>query len=308
MVKRKFIKTKLLMLSVVMAGAILVGCGREVKSGGGVSDESMDSKEAGVDEETYEEESEGESEEESEEESENLDKTFPENLTDKEPVIDINKENYCVLIGNSLLGEGKVHNHFQTIATNSGKDLKCDGEYFYGQTLSSAKLYMDNVEGYDYILDEVNEADILIFQEYGGEYGTTLEDIKEIIGDGGKENAKYFYYTTLFDDYEGGEYLKEIEEEGIHVLMTGKFLSELTTEFFRKDYGEVLRKSDGHPNSFSGYCTSLFMYSKIYKVPAKDIALETMGEEFYELLPGENDEEKCGNYEVIVELIDEIQE
>ncbi len=44
----------------------------------------------------------------------------------------------------------------------------------------------------------------------------------------------------------------------------------------------------------------------MYKVSARNVALSSMGEQFYELLPGETDEKKMENYHKITDMIDEI--
>lgn len=247
-------------------------------------------------------------------------KNFPENIVVKAPLIDTQKNNHFVFIGNSLLGIGKSHLAFKTIAENYGKQVDTDGLYFYGKTLREAKDAIDDEETYGY-QDDVNDADVIVFQEYGMAYETTVEDIKAFMQDYKNDNTVYYYYTSQYDqDMEGLEefeeeeelqhlfYLKKLEAMGVHVMSTNKLIEALQEEFEEKQgVNHLIISSDYiHPTIFLGYCTSLYMFSKMYKVSARNVALSSMGEQFYELLPGETDEKKMENYHKITDMIDEI--
>ncbi len=247
-------------------------------------------------------------------------KNYPENIVFKSPLIDTQKNNHFVFIGNSLLGVGESHKAFKTIGTNYGKQMDTNGIYFYGKSLSGAKEAIDDEETYGY-QDDVNGADVIVFQEYGGAYHTTVDDIKAFMRDYKNENTVYYYYTSQYDiDLEGFEdladdedfrylfYLKELENMGVHVLSTNALIEELQAEFEEtQGYQNLIIQADGvHPTIFLGYCTSLYMFSKIYKVSAENVALSSMGEEFYELLPGDTKEEKTANYQKVITMIDAI--
>lgn len=69
---------------------------------------------------------------------------------------------------------------------------------------------------------------------------------------------------------------------------------------------DYLHLADYHPNELSGYFSALFMYSKLYKVSAAKVPINIMDETAYELLPGDNDEEKCKSYDIVTKIIDDI--
>lgn len=226
---------------------------------------------------------------------------FESNNIMQTPLFDKNSCPYVVMIGNSLLEKGDVAKRFLNISENMGYSVKVDGEYFMGKSIFEEAIYINQVEGYDFIQEELAEADIVIFQEYGGAYDTTLEDIKGLVEKYCKNDVEIYYITTEYD-YRS-TYLKKLDENNIHVLLMVDFLNEVLTEY---DY-EYFHLGDGHPNELSGYFSSLFIFSKLYKVNATDVSVDKMDDYSYELLPGDTAEEKEENYNKLAKIIDNIQ-
>lgn len=232
-------------------------------------------------------------------------KKYPANSLQSEKLIDTESDNYVVMIGNSLLQKGDVAKRFENIVNAMGNSVTTEGEYFMGKSLAEIADYITETDGLEYVGEELAEADVVIFQEYGGYYDTTLEDMKKYIDTYCSDDVVAYYYSTEFDsDYSqlNEDYIAKYEDAGINVLLTCDMLSRLNEEF---GY-EYFHLEDYHPNELSGYFSALFLYSKLYKVSATEVPINIMDETAYELMPGNSDEEKANNYDIITNIIDEI--
>lgn len=230
---------------------------------------------------------------------------FDANNLETDKLFDTESDCYVVMIGNSLLQKGEVAKRFQNIATSMGSKVTAEGEFFMGKSLAEIADFVNETSGLEYVWEELAEADVVVLQEYGGYYETTLEDMNKYIDTYCKDDVTVYYYSTEFDTIDsdfGNDYMQEYQDAGINVLLTCQMLEKLNEEF-GSDYFHL---ADYHPNELSGYCSALFMYSKLYKVSASDVPLSAMDEEAYSLMPGNSDEEKSANYDKITSIIDEI--
>ena len=77
--------------------------------------------------------------------------------------------------------KGEVAKRFQSIATAMRNKVTTEGEFFMGKSLAEIADFVNETDGLEYVWEELAEADVVVFQEYGGYYDTTLEDMKSYI-------------------------------------------------------------------------------------------------------------------------------
>lgn len=201
--------------------------------------------------------------------------------------------------GNSLLGEPKVDKYFKELVDRYQLNVgKVYDDIYYGQNIHFQLSVIDTFE-YDFIKEDYEDSDVIVFQEYGYDYDTTLEDIRTLLDNYCKENTVAYYYTTQFDYSD--DYLEEIgNDERIHVIDFGALFNELSDMYEETPY---LHKADYHPNELAGFMAAGYIFTQMYKTVFTDYQYSELNDKIKGLIPGDNDTEKEEFYQQMLDVI-----
>lgn len=198
----------------------------------------------------------------------------------------IDRDIKILFAGNSLFGEPKVDKYFETLVERYSLNVEeVIREIFYGQSIRYQLSLIDD-DDWDFVKEDYANADVILFQEYGGAYETTYEDIRTLIDHYCKEDVVVYYYTTQYD-YRDSYLKKMAEDEQIHVLDFGTVLHRLD-----EDCSYLYQSDLVHPNELEGFMAAGYIYSQLYKTTFSDYPYEELPENLKELIPGESDAEK----------------
>lgn len=202
--------------------------------------------------------------------------------------------------GNSLLGAPKVDKHFEELVERYQLNVdEVIREIFYGESIQYQLSLIDD-DNWDFVKEDYENADVIIFQEYGGFYEQTYENIKELVDNYCKEDVVVYYYTTQYDYHD--TYLKKMaEDESIHVLDFGTLFNRLDSSA-SPTFG-YLYQSDGHPNELAGFIAAGYIYTQLYKTDFTDYPYEELPDNIKELVPGGDDSEKQEFYDEMIEML-----
>ncbi|MBQ3545612.1 MAG: hypothetical protein IJA34_11620 [Lachnospiraceae bacterium] len=221
-----------------------------------------------------------------------------------EPLFDTTEPKTMIFTGNSLLNTPQTDRYFKKLVEEKGNPLTVVSELYNG---SNIKYHLDWLETDEDWRIPYAKADIILFQEYGGYYDTTYENICEIIDNYCKENVLVYYYTTEFDSK--NDLIDKItKDERMHVIDYGTVMEKLNCLVFEGVEGDssayeyLHQKNDYHPNMLNGFLASAYIYNQLYKT-SFDYTYDMLDDNMKEKIPGETDEDKIMNYNMMLEVI-----
>lgn len=221
-----------------------------------------------------------------------------------EPLFDINEPKTMIFVGNSLLNTPQTDRYFKKLVEEKGNPLTVISELYNG---SNIKYHLDWLETDEEWRIPYAEADIILFQEYGGYYDTTYEDICVIIDNYCKEDVLVYYYTTEFDSK--NDLIDKItKDERMHIIDYGTVMEKLNCLVFEgvegdsSGYEYLHEPNDYHPNLLNGFLASAYIYNQLYKT-SFDYTYDMLDDNMKEKIPGETEEDKTQNYNMMIEVI-----
>lgn len=234
-------------------------------------------------------------------------------LTDKEnkkyqlslwvrPVTAYNKKIQKVcMVGNSHFRTGRQPDYLQKIATLYGQKVKVLNESTDNYML---KQHLQDAQRGKSIAASLKKADMVVFQEYGSRYTTTLDDIiqmKEYC----KRDAKLYYYATDYDIYFDWEERKAaLEKHGIGIIASGTLLTKMYSMGF--SYEDLHDANDDHPNCVNGYVSSMLMYAKMFQEKCIDFPTKQYLNYFEPIVPGKTKAGKWKQFKKICKAADKL--
>ena len=208
-----------------------------------------------------------------------------------------------VFVGNSQLRTGNQTDYLKCISKLYGQPVKIINENIDGYTLHD---HLNNVQKNTSITKSLKNADVIIFQEYGTRYDTTISDIKEMIKYSNK-NARIFYYTTEYDHFDEKLWTENKEsllKLGVKIMDLGQTLEILYNNGF--SYEDLHMSLDSHPNSLNGYFGALVMYTMAFDEKCTDYPTKQYLDFFEDIIPGKNRNTKWKTFEKICREIDRL--
>lgn len=218
------------------------------------------------------------------------------------PATSLNKETQTVtMIGNSHFRTGGQPGYLKGIAALYGQPIKILNESIDGYMLEE---HLQNAQKGKRIAKSLKNADMVVFQEYGTRYETTLDSIlamKKYC----KKSAKLYYYATDYDIYcDWNARRAELKKQGITVIASGTLLSKLYKMGFT--YEDLHDANDDHPNCINGYLSSMLMYAQIFHEKCSDFPTKQYLDYFEEIVPGKNKTQKWKKFKQICKTADKL--
>lgn len=207
---------------------------------------------------------------------------------------------YITFIGNSLAKNGSMPKYFTKLAKAMNKNVIVQTVLTDGFTLeqhsNNSKNKGKSIHKY------ITNSDIIVFQEYGSNYGTTAKDIRDM-GKLAKKDAKLYYLTTDFDIFVGAEHLKEIEKNNVTIIPAAYCMYSLNEVGI--DFESLFVPNDYHPSIFNGYLTATVTYSTLFNENCADISFSTVEPLILIGLNGDTSEERNNSFNDLMTCFDE---
>lgn len=220
------------------------------------------------------------------------------------PATKYNKKTQTVtMIGNSHFRTGSHPTYLKTIAKLYGQKVKILNESHDDYTLEN---HLKNAQKNRSIRKSLKKADMVVFQEYGGRYTTTLDSIlamKQYC----KKNAKLYYFATDYDFFwseSESARQKELERNGITVIDAGALLEKMYHIGF--SYDDLHDYNDSHPNSINGYVSSLMIYAQLFREKCTNYPTKQYLSYFEEILPGKTKKQKWKDFKKVCKAADKL--
>lgn len=218
------------------------------------------------------------------------------------PITEYNKKTQKVcMVGNSHFRTGGQPGYFKGIAALYGQRVKMLNESIDGYMLEQ---HLRNARKGKSIAKSLKKADVVVFQEYGIRYNTTLDSILQMKSYC-KENARFYYYATDYDiHWSWDSRRKELEENGISIIDSGTLLESMYSIGF--SYEDLHYPNDDHPNDINGHVSSMLMYARIFEEKCCDFPTKQYLEYFEFALPGKTRAEKWKQFKKICKAADKL--
>ncbi len=219
-------------------------------------------------------------------------------------------------IGNSLIDYGLQSSYLDDIAMSYGRNLKVDKITWGGSWLSD---YLDgSLLPKKEVKKRLGQAEIVVFQDYGGWQGNTTTNAIKKLKRWCKDNASLYYYMYEEDnlEMEASDY-KKLDKLGLDLIPKGQLIDAMYEMGYT--YEELHLEADIHPNTFNGYISALVMHNALFDEKCVDFPKEWFsGENAQELsnslddikesLHGESEEEDWEELLKICAKADELVE
>lgn len=224
-----------------------------------------------------------------------------------EPLFDTTANLNMVFTGNSLINTPQTDRYFGNLIKDKGLSINVKSEAYNGYTIEEHLSWFEFDEDWKI---PYAEADIILFQEYGGRYETTYENMCEILDKYCKEDVIVYYYTTEFD-YNGELIEKITNDDRMHIIDYGTVMEKLNnlefvgvnyTDEYMSAYEYLHEPNDYHPNLLNGFLASAYIYNQLYKT-SFDYTYDMLDDNMKEKIPGGTEEDKTQNYNMMIEII-----
>lgn len=218
------------------------------------------------------------------------------------PVTEYNQKTQKVcMVGNSHFRTGRQPDYLKGIAALYGQKVKILNESIDGWMLSQ---HLQNAKKGKSIAGSLKKADIVVFQEYGGRYDTSLDSMlamKEYC----KNSVRLYYYATEYDIYWDWDLRRaELEKNGITVIASGTLLERMYSMGFT--YADLHDAYDDHPNCLNGYVSSMLMHARIFQEKCSDFPTRQYMDYFEPIVPGKTKAQKWKQFKKICKVADEL--
>ncbi len=218
-------------------------------------------------------------------------RTFP-----KEEMIDI------VYVGNSLLEVPGIPDKVEKCAEACGYTLKSHSYFLSGGTL---KKSLERVEMLDNMRENIQNADVLVLQEYGNNYETTYEDILAFVALCSDDTEVYYYMTEF--DFDESLLEKIANDERVHLISASELTMQATILCGYDYEKDMLKPGDYHPSQTYAHLCGVFTFSTIVGQKCIDYPISEE-DDIFEYLKGADASEKMECFRTLYECADLIIE
>lgn len=211
-----------------------------------------------------------------------------------------------VFVGNSLMRVDELYQKVEYVASAYGYNMTA---HEFSRDGFSISEHIYSIEIAEALQITLAKADVVIFQEYGGCYDTTYDDIREIVSRY-CPNAEIYYFTTDFDylDSEYNTYYSQIANDpDIHIIPAGTFVESVTDDGQNMySYSDLHLEGDYHPNDAQGWLVSLLVFCEITGQRCIDYPNLSLSDNFFYSMKGDGFEQKSEWFYKIYRDADEL--
>lgn len=212
------------------------------------------------------------------------------------------KELNVLFIGNSLTRVSKITEQFGKMAELNGKKIKVNTCLYDGCTLNR-HISALNKESKKLL----KNADVVIFQEYGGKRDTTASDVKKLM-DRGKKNAKFLFYLTDCDTNKYNCIERRVGQNDNLSFIPAGHVHDLLISKKMYTYEELHQPNDYHQNPLYAFVIAQTIYATLFDQDLSKIKYNDFASYIDTYLKGATNQDKQAEVEQIQGVTKEVFE